>query len=258
MKFSYCTGIDNAQYLADAGFDGIDLFVPESISARIPEKEFRANMVKFQQSPLPLICAAGLLPSDLQVVGPSVDRKKNMDFMDKTLSRSKEAGISQIVFGSNKSRTVPEGFSWLKAAQQLETFVRESMEYAEKYGVTIVLEPLRTECTNTITTVASGATLVNKINNPYFKLLIDYFHFYRCDMDFVAFAWALPLLHHVHICGRNREIPGTVEYDYTDFMRILKQGGYNGYISVEPGVELTSKSAAVNAYKTLIKAWENA
>ncbi len=256
MKFGAVSSIDSVEFMAEAGFNYIELVVDQTISPNIPNEEWKRNLKKIKQLPLPASTACGLIPPSLMLVGPDTDMKRNLSYADKLLARAEEAEISTLVFGSNKVRNIPEGFDPAVAAGQLAEFLEAMTDHAAPHGIDIVLEPLHSGCTNTFTTLASCASMVRKLNRKNFRLLVDFFHFCKTDNDIPSLYWNTDLLRHVHVSTKGRQPPGAEPCDFSWFMKILKASGYDRTMSIE-ALSFTRETAGP-ALETLQRTWNDA
>lgn len=107
-------------------------------------------------------------------------------------------------------------------------------ERAEGLGVTVLLEPLnRYECDylNTLTDVCRAAEEIGARN---LKLLADTFHMNIEERDLAeSFRAAAGLLKHVHLADSNRRAPGHGHLNVAGVLRVLKEIGYQGFLSFE-------------------------
>lgn len=258
MKLSLLAPIEKAGVMADAGFDCIDLSVGSCASARIPEKDWRASLARYEKTALPLGAGVGLFPGDMPLVGPDSDDGEIDGFLKTTFARLSRIGIERVVFGSGQARRVPDRFDPAAAFARLLEVSKRMADFAEKEGLTVMLEPLNPKETNVLNTVASGWTLVKKVDHPRFKLLTDYYHFAQNDNDAVSLAAAAPDVVYTHIAtAEHRLCPGLEASDYSAWMRALKHGGYDGVVCIECTGEPSAKDLP-RAAATLRKAWDEA
>jgi len=171
------------------------------------------------------------LPGDLKVVGNEVDWRRVEKYVACALERIEEVGGAVVVFGSGGSRRVPEDYPGDEARTQLVYFANMLADYAG--DLTIVVEPLAPPGSNILNTVAESAQLVREVGRPEVRLLADSYH-----MDAQAEGWeTIPanadLLAHVHCSDSKRARPGAGEADLAGFFAALRQGGYDGRVSVE-------------------------
>ena len=109
---------------------------------------------------------------------------------------------------------------------------------AEKYGVTLALEPLnilRDHKGYYLATSAEAADILRAVNSANVKMLFDVYHQQITEGNLIPNLTAYaPLLGHVHVAdnpGRNQ--PGTGEINYRNVLAAIDKNGYTGYIGLE-------------------------
>ncbi|RZM02589.1 MAG: sugar phosphate isomerase/epimerase [Sphingomonas sp.] len=233
-KFGICTGPDKAPAAKAAGWDYIEGNVQSMFSGGTPDAAWGVRDAD-RDSALPIPAANCLLPGDLKVTGPDVDAAKVDAYMANALARAGRQGTKTLVFGSGGARNVPEGFDRARAKEQIVAFLKAAMPHAQKAGVTIVAEPLnRGEC-NIINSVGEAMEYVRAVDHPNFQCLVDSYHFWLEREPLSNLEAAMPFIKHVHIADeQGRVAPGVSgNSDYRPFFRVLKNGGYDGNISIE-------------------------
>ena len=102
------------------------------------------------------------------------------------------------------------------------------------YGVTIALEPLNRFETYFLNTAADAVKLCDEIDHPNVGILFDTFHA-NIEEKHVADALRLTARHlkHVHSCENDRGIPGTGHVDWPGVFRVLRDIGYDDYLTIE-------------------------
>ena len=109
-------------------------------------------------------------------------------------------------------------------------------DYADKKGVTLILEPLNRYETNVLNSTAAAVDFIDNALGapPCVGVLYDLFH---SNIEDATFAGAVRMLgsklKHVHIADSNRQFPG---YGHTDFPGIFRQlyaTGFTEYASFE-------------------------
>ena len=108
MKLGVCTGPEQWNTAAEAGFDFIEC--PLNKLAAMTEEAYQELLKASGNAPIPLYAFNCLLPGDLKVTGPSADEAEQRRYLDLAFSRAHALGASVVVFGSGASRGVPEGF----------------------------------------------------------------------------------------------------------------------------------------------------
>ena len=237
MRLGYCCGPESVPLLKSVGFDYFEWSVPGLLMPLAEEAAFEAALIRAQTAALPCEALNVMLPGELKVTGADVDFAKLEAYAQTMCARAKRAGIARIVFGSGGARRVPEGFSHVTARGQIVRFLALLGPLARAAGVTIVVEPLNTQETNIINSVAEGADIVREVNDPAIRLLADSYHVLVEDEPLDNIVRNLDLIAHAHIATREGRLPpGVVPCAGVPlFLKCLRDGGYNGRVSVEGG-----------------------
>jgi sugar phosphate isomerase/epimerase len=177
-----------------------------------------------------------MLPGTLKIVGPEADHDAMAGYVDRAFARAAELGGKVVVFGSGGARAVPEGWDHEAAVHQFEAACRIAGEVAVRNGITIAIEPLRSDETNLVNTVAEGAAIVESVGHPAVRLLSDLYHVTEMHEPFADTGAAAAMLVHVHVAEPgSRALPqaGTADDTYDAYFSTLKGAGYDGRISME-------------------------
>jgi sugar phosphate isomerase/epimerase len=233
VQVGYCTGLKNVEAAKAAGFDYVELSATEI--AALSDADFEAAAARLKQAGMPTPVANLFVPQTIKVVGPDVNQDQQMAHVRKVMTRLSRLGVEVQVFGSGGARRVPDGFSRDDAYKQLVDFSRRAAGEAKAHGITIAIEPLRTQETNIINSAAEGLQLVNDVNHPNFQLMIDFYHLASEHEDPSIVLKAKDHLRHLHVANpQGRVFPQKWdEYDYAPFFANLKQIGYDRRISME-------------------------
>jgi sugar phosphate isomerase/epimerase len=258
MELGVCTDAELVIGLPDAPFDYVEVNVVKLLQPEASDDEFAAAAALVRGCPRPILSANCFLPSDLKVVGPDVDLERLERYADVAFTRARSLGIQTIVFGSNHSRNIPDGWPPAVAFEQLLTLLRRLGPLAERAGITLVLEPLnRTEC-NLVNTVLEGAVAIARVDHPHVRLLVDFYHM-SCNgeppEDIVKVG---PWIAHAHLAEKQeRAAPGTHGEDFRPYLRALRAAGYSGRLSMEvwwKDVVAQAPPAAENLRQQLVDA----
>jgi sugar phosphate isomerase/epimerase len=232
MRFGICTKLETADAVKDAGWD----FVEENAQGLFRGLEGSwAGQVRAATAPLPIPAANTLVPGSLKITGPEVNSDRLKEYMTRVLERAGQIGTNILVFGSGGARNVPDGFDRDKAKQQIIDFVKMVLPIAQKNSVTIVAEPLNRQECNIINTVADAMEYVRAVNHPNFKCLVDSYHLWMENEPVANVAENIGAIKHVHLADKDERVaPGlSGTADYRPLFKALKQGKYEGLISVE-------------------------
>jgi sugar phosphate isomerase/epimerase len=231
VKIGYAS--DDVDKAKRAGFDYAELGVRNF--AKLTDEEFGKLQEKLKELKLPTPVGNNFIPGDLKVVGPEIDKDKQMEYVRTAFDRAKKLGLKVIVFGSGGSRKAPDGFSSDEAFTQLVDFAKRIAPEAKKRGIVVAVEPLQKGETNTINTAAEGLKWVQAVNHPNFQLMIDFYHLSLEKEDPTIVVTAKKNLKHIHIANPvKRRFPLSAdEFDYSAFFANLRKINYQGLISVE-------------------------
>ncbi len=256
-SFGYCTSIDNAALVAEAGFDYLEppvgAYLQGEASSADPES-VRASV----RLPMP-VCNC-LVPGRMKIVGAEVDREALREYMRRVLTRAGQVGVETLVFGSGGARMIPDDYDRSAARTQIVDFLKDSATIAAASDVMIVIEPLnRGEC-NVLNGVAESMEYVREVGHPNIKCLVDSYHHWLEDETLDDVAAAGGDICHVHVADRaDRVLPmQAVEPNpatYEAFFGVLKKNGYDGRISIESAHKPSDAAVLQETLAKLKAAW---
>ncbi|MDB5325298.1 MAG: xylose isomerase [Phycisphaerales bacterium] len=253
MQFGACTKAARALEAQAAGWD----FLEESVQGYL--KGESADWPVPPSPAIPVPTANSLVPGNIPIVGPAVDKAALKQYMTTVLHRAQQVQMHTLVFGSGGARSVPDGFDRNKAVDQITDFLNMSAPIAQAHGVTIVIEPLNKGECNILNTVGEAMTYVDRLKHPNIKCLVDSYHMWLEAEPLSNLEKAMPSIAHVHVADKEgRVAPGeSGQSDYPSFFKVLKRGGYDKLIAVEcRGFDLQTTGA--RALKFLQETWAKA
>jgi len=139
---------------------------------------------------------------------------------------------SMLVFGSLQGRVKDEPDVEAGRRRILDAIAFVA-QYAAERNVLIAYEPVNHIEVAYFNTIAEVHQLVNAINLPALKMMVDTFH-----MNIEEKSMQEPLgpirdlLAHVHLSETNRDVLGAGHWDTAAFLRELHRLDYQGYCSV--------------------------
>lgn len=233
MRMGVCGAISNITKAEAVGFDYYEsTVVPVS---KMTEEEYREIKKAVEASSLKIEAFNSTFPGDMPLTGPEADLARAKEYIKTVFPLLKALGAEIVVFGSGKSRRIPDGFSREKAWEQLIALCRMLGEEAQANGIVMTLEPLNTRESNVINSVSEGGRLVKDTGHPSFMLLADYYHMGLENETFDGILEYARYMRHTHIAnpaGRINPQPGDGA-DYDGFFAALARAGYKGRISYE-------------------------
>lgn len=251
MKFGLCAGLDKINEVASLGYDYIE--PPVNGTATLSDEDFAAKLEMVKAAPIACEAFNLLFPKTMQVM--LTPDEEIAEYLHKAMSRVQQLGGKVAVFGSGKSRGIPEGWTYAQAFRRLVDVTRLTGEVAAQYGVVIVIEPLNRTETDTINSMAEGAALCAVVNHPNVQLLCDSFHVAKENEPFTDIV-RLGGVSHVHVATKEgRRYPLTADEDLKALYAGLKASGYEGLISIEGKTDDMAADSPV-ALSVLKNAWE--
>lgn len=253
MKFGVCVGtdIEKMKYIKSAGYD-----YAEGHCQEIAKKD-KAYLDEMLATGLPMVAANCFI--GMRVVGEDKNEAEIKAYLEKLFENASYLGIKYLVFGSSGARRIPDGMTLEDGRAQIIDFLKNDvLPFAEKYNITIAIEPLRPEECNAINTVADGVEIAEKINSPYIKVLADVAHMYVQNESMESLLQYKDRVVHAHTSNpdpdpslnRKRIYPvSTDKFSQSSFIESLKAIGVE-HCSIE--AEVTDfENDVINAYEVL-------
>jgi sugar phosphate isomerase/epimerase len=105
---------------------------------------------------------------------------------------------------------------------------------ARPAGVRLALEPINRYETTLVNNVAQGLQLIADVGADNFGLLLDTFHMNIEEPDIEGSIRAAGArIFHFHVADSNRWYPGAGHVDFASVLAVLRETGYEGYVSGE-------------------------
>lgn len=199
MKFGVCIGSDaeRLRILASLGFDYAEGGCG-AINA-LTDEEFEPFLEVKNTLDFPMPVANGFIPGDIKLCGPDFSRDKVVAYLTKLYSRLDKLGTKLVIFGSGKARNVPEGMKLDDGLAEVVDCLKNIIcPMAAEHGITIVIEPLRTQESNILNTVHESAEIARKSGIPNLKVLADVYHMVSMDEGYEYLSGLEGMLLHAH------------------------------------------------------------
>ena len=218
--------------LKDAGYDYMEL--PLAQIMELSENSFSELAEEAEKTGLPCECCNNFFPASVRLTGETVDPAKVQEYVKRARDRAVKLGSRVIVFGSSGAKNVPEGFPYDRAFGQIADALRMIDTYAASAGIHIAIEPLNRQESNIIQNLEEGKKLMTEAGGPSIRLLADYYHFMLEKESLETLKKRIPDIVHVHFADPDgRSFPKESRKEYEDFFAVLKEGGYDGRVSIE-------------------------
>ena len=164
MKFGVCTGFENLREVTRAGYDYIEANLTQLEG--MSNEDFSRIADLIDASPLKAEAYNCFFPGGFSLVGENFDAERISAYVEKALARAARLGGKVAVLGSGGARNIPEGFDRKVAEEQFISVLRMCGDIAKYHGMIIVVEPLNSEETNLVNTVADGLDFAARAAHP--------------------------------------------------------------------------------------------
>lgn len=231
MRFGLCADIRNVLEVQDAGYDFIDGKLNQI--ALWSREEFDQTLELFKKARIKMERCSLLFPKSMVIIGRQYEEKAMRDYLEVAFSRMNALCCDMVVFGSGKSRFVPEGMSWQCAYTQLVEVTKLIGKIASSFNIKVAIEPLNRAETNLINSLAEGAALQADVKLPNVGLIADSYHMWQEGEDMGRILTCAPFMHtHIAMKG-TRFYPVEATDEVRQFFSLLKESGYDGTMSIE-------------------------
>ena len=230
--FSITEPLQNAGDIIASGLDFIEPGLAKA--AALSHADFEAAASRINDAGIRVQSMNWFLPPELKVVGPDVSHAACRRFLERALQRADHLNARAIVFGSPGSRSIPAGFSAIKAREQLIEFcfLTADLINEAQYGMKIAVEHVNHTETNHLNTFAQALDLVREVDRAEVGLAADFYHFAMANESSEIMLEAADLIHAVQLAnpaGRcfprpDVEIPGLAQF-FENLAAIDYQGG---------------------------------
>ena len=246
MKYSICNEMFEGwkleyvfKFAAELGYHGVELapFTFCESAFDLPKTERDRIRSAAEKAGVEVVGLHWLLvtPKGLHINHPQREvRERTKEYLKELVRLCADVGGRVMVFGSPKQRDVLEPLSFDQAWRYARETFAECAELACERGVIICMEPLHRGQTNFINLPDEAAKMVEEIDSPGFRLILDVYSMSTEELDIPAeIRKHARHLAHFHANDKNRRYPGSGVVDYKPIVAALKEVGYEGYLSVE-------------------------
>ena len=247
MKFGICSeifkewnDIERAiAYAKEVGYEGIEIapFTLAQYVTDIPKETRQAIVRKADEVGLEVIGLHWIL------VGPDglylnhtdkAVRDATAQYLRDLAQCCADVNGKVMIFGSPKQRNVLDGLSYRQAFDYaVETF-QAALPACADLGITLCMEPLSTAETDFCCTTRQAADLVEAIDHPNFRMMLDTkaMTTESEDRPDLIRKYAKHVAHY-HANDANLNGPGWGDVDFAPIFDALRDIKFDGWVSVE-------------------------
>lgn len=250
MRISLCNEVireldfaSQCEYVADLGYDGVEIAPftladePHLLESR-DRREYRriAEDAGVKITGLHWLLLA---PEGLSVTSrDEVTREKTLDVMQRLVELCADLGGEVLIHGSPKQRMIEDEADREEAVKRAQDLLALVAEAAEQSGVVYCIEALNQAETNFVNSIAEAVDLVQKINSPAFRTMLDTKAALLSESESIPALldrW-IPsgMIAHVHVNDSNLRAPGQGEQRFASIFSCLVRNQYRGVVGVEP------------------------
>lgn len=176
-------------------------------------------------------------PEGLHFTTPDQEvRERTINYLHTLIDFCRDMGGNVMIFGSPNQRSTTQGASIEEAKNNFSDGIARVADHAEENGIKILIEPLGSEQTDVINTMAEAMEIVNHINHPAIQTMFDFHNTPdETESHHVLIEKYFDHIYHVHVQEMDGSYlgAGNAVNDYVKAFQTLKDLGYNKYVSLE-------------------------
>jgi 5-keto-L-gluconate epimerase len=236
---------DIAPRLAALGYSGVELFVRDPVEIAVEPLAATLAQAGLEVAAIgtgPIAVEDRLTFSDPRSEVRAAALARACAVVDLAARLHSQVNVGKLRGTINHA---PPAASWRDAA------FRALEEHARGRGVILTLEPQHSGIIDNLNSTDSGLAWIRSQDLPNLQLMLDSYHMDLEDASLpAALRMAQPHLRHAHVSDSGRRVPGQGRINFVEFVRTLREIGYDRFLTVEvdqvpdsPGV-----AAAAAAY----------
>ena len=220
------------------GFESIELYgaSPHFYVPDLTAADVAAFSKKIRSRGLSLVCYTPeqcSYPENIAAPCP-VARKRSVAAYQKTIQVGADLGSPLILMTSGWGDFDEDpAEAWKRSADSLAQLAKT----AEESGIIIVLEPLRVEETNVVSSLQDAKRMVDEVNSPALKVMLDtspmYNHGETIEDYFAAFGEDMRHIHFIDGDPAGHLVWGEGIFPLQDYLAQLTARQYTGALTLE-------------------------
>jgi D-psicose/D-tagatose/L-ribulose 3-epimerase len=178
---------------------------------------------------------------NMQLFESKETRNETLQYIKKIIYLCANLGGKKLIFGSPNNRKIFKR-KYQDCYKQSQEDFWEIAEVAKKNNVIFCIEPLAKSLSDFIQSSEEGASLVNSIDHPNFKLHIDTKTILENNEDFNSLLKKnINICEHIHISEIGLLPLSNKNFNHNSFSQALIKYKYNKFLSIEMNKEENNK-----------------
>jgi sugar phosphate isomerase/epimerase len=254
MQFGIASGdLEQIRASRDWGYDYVEMHAA-LVRPLEPDAVWPSRRRELLDTGATLSNLCNFIGAEARYVGPNTDWDRTRSYLETCIGRAAEVGVRVFNWGSPLSKSVPPGWPYSRAFEQIERCAHLIADIVGRYDAICVIEPINPGECNVIYYVTDGAMVAESIGRPEIRTLADFFHMSLQNEPIAHLSLAKAWLAHTHTSGPGRLFPAEGQtWDQRVFLRGLRDAGYDRRLTIEswvpgPGSTFAADAAASIAY----------
>lgn len=216
-----------------AGFTFVEL--PADTVRRMTPEAFENLRNALTETGLSCTACNMLFPEDIALTGPDYNPAVTTAMLDESLARLSQLGAKKAIFAQVRAWRIPSAGRERAISELAETIRRSILPVCRRYGLQLLLEPIRRSVCDLINTPDEAYELADLVGETGCGVMLDLYHLRENGIE--AQSLDLPRMKdvtHIHIAGRERQLPpaGGAE-ELLPLLAALFHGGCRGDLCLE-------------------------
>lgn len=234
MQFGLTSGdVDQIRQSVAWGFDYVEIHA-SLLRVLEPDAAWPTRRRELEDTGQVLSNLCNFIPGEARYVGANADWGRTRAYLETCIARGAEVGVKVFNWGSPHSKSVPWGWPYSKAFEQIERAAHLIADICKQHDAICVIEPINPGECNIIYYVTDGAMVAESVNRPEMRTLADFFHMSLQSEPLHHLDAAKKWLAHTHTSGPDRYFPLPGQpWDQRAFLAALRKAGYDARLSIE-------------------------
>ncbi len=161
-------------------------------------------------------------------------REKSWSYLGRLIDFCGDLGGPVMILGSPYQRNARDGQSVEGALDRLAEGLGRLAPRAAEREVTLLMEAVSSQETNVVTTLEEAVRVVDSVGHPNVQTMFDFHNAADQGGDFLSLPERyFQKIRHVHVNEVDGRHPGTGEIDFARVLQLMKDRGYEGWVSLE-------------------------